>query len=298
MPAIGIGMDIANAVGGWFGGNARQEQQYKYQRKLNEQMAELQRQNWDYTNAENQRKHYENAGLNVGLMYGSSGAGGGTMGGGTGGSIGMAETPKFMGMGLQGVMAESQIDVNKASAEKMRAEAKKIAGVDTEKTGIEIESLSQGIKNQQAQEKLTDMQTNLLGVEYDVKNATINDQIGIVRNELQKGLKEIYILEKQGKITNEESKIAGEKWRLELAGMGLKNLLTKAQEDNTIQMTEESKQRILQGWKDKSIQQFSEEVKAEYPSLWNVIGKSINEIYDLVGEMDNRNPNERVRKPK
>ena len=137
-----------------------------------------------------------------------------------------------------------------------------------------------------------------MGVEYDVKNATINDQIGIVRNELQKGLKEIYILEKQGKITNEESKIAGEKWRLELAGVGLKNLLTKAQEDNTIQMTEESKQGILQGWKDKTIQQFSEEVKAEYPSLWNVIGKSINEIYDLVGEMDNRNPNERVRKPK
>ena len=37
MPAIGIGMDIANAVGGWFGGNQRQKQQYKYQRKLNEQ---------------------------------------------------------------------------------------------------------------------------------------------------------------------------------------------------------------------------------------------------------------------
>ena len=142
------------------------------------------------------------------------------------------------------------------------------------------------------------MQTNLMGVEYDIKNATINDQIGIVRNEVQKGLKEIYILEKQGKITNEEANVAGEKWRLELAGMGLKNLLTKAQEDNTIQMTEESKQRILQGWKDKSIQQFSEEIKAEYPSLWNVIGKSINEIYDLVGERDNRNPNTRVRKPK
>ena len=40
MPAIGIGMDIANAGLGWFGGNKRQEQQYKYQRKLNEQMAE------------------------------------------------------------------------------------------------------------------------------------------------------------------------------------------------------------------------------------------------------------------
>ena len=69
MPAIGIGMDIANSAMGWFGGNKRQEQQYNYQRKLNEQMAELQRQNWDYTNAENQRKHYEAAGLNVGLIY-------------------------------------------------------------------------------------------------------------------------------------------------------------------------------------------------------------------------------------
>ena len=76
IPAIGIGMDIANAVGGWFGGNERAKQQYNYQRKLNKQMAELQRQNWDYTNAENQRKHYGNAGLNVGLMYDSSGGGG------------------------------------------------------------------------------------------------------------------------------------------------------------------------------------------------------------------------------
>ena len=109
MPAIGIGMDIANAVGGWFGGNERAEQQYRYQRKLNEQMAELQRQNWDYTNAENQRKHYENAGLNVGLMYGSSGGGGATMGGGSGGSVGLPETPRFMGMGLQGIDRKSVV---------------------------------------------------------------------------------------------------------------------------------------------------------------------------------------------
>ena len=43
----------------------------------------------------------------------------------------MAENPKFMGMGIQGAMAQSQIEVNNASAEKMKAEAKKIAGVDT-----------------------------------------------------------------------------------------------------------------------------------------------------------------------
>ena len=57
------------------------------------------------------------------------------MGGGPGGSVGMAETPKFMGMGIQSAIAQSQIEVNKASAEKMKAEAIKIAGVDTQKTG-------------------------------------------------------------------------------------------------------------------------------------------------------------------
>ena len=36
MPAIGIGMDIANTAMGWFGGNERQKQQYNYQRKLND----------------------------------------------------------------------------------------------------------------------------------------------------------------------------------------------------------------------------------------------------------------------
>lgn len=245
MPAIGIGMDIANAVGGWFGGNKRQEQQYQYQRKLNEQMAQLQRDNWDYTNAENQRKHYEKAGLNVGLMYGSSGGGGATMGGGSGGSVGMAETPKFMGMGIQGALAESTIELNKANAEKLSAEAKKIGGVDTDKANVEIQSLDQGIKNQKAQERLTEMETNLKGVEYDLKEATLNDSIGIVRNELNAGLKQIYILENQGVITSEEARISREKWGLELTGMNLNNILTKSKTSLTDEQTKATTQGII-----------------------------------------------------
>ena len=38
---------------------------------------------WDYTNAENQRKHLENAGLSVGLMYGKGGAQAASTAGGT-----------------------------------------------------------------------------------------------------------------------------------------------------------------------------------------------------------------------
>ena len=34
MPAIGIGLDIANAVGGWIGGNKRQERRRKSESNL------------------------------------------------------------------------------------------------------------------------------------------------------------------------------------------------------------------------------------------------------------------------
>ena len=148
-------------------------------------------------------------------------------------------------MGIQGAIAESQIEVNNASAEKMKAEAKKIAGVDTEKTGVEIQSLSQGIKNQKAQERLTEMETNLKGVEYDLKEATLNDSIGIVRNELNAGLKQIYILENQGIITNEEARISRQKWGLELAGMNLNNILTKSKTSLTDEQTKATAQGII-----------------------------------------------------
>ena len=145
-------MDIANAVGGWFGGNERQKQNYKYQRKLNEQMAELQRQNWDYTNAENQRKHYENAGLNVGLMYGSSGGG---QAASTAGGDGMQPSgPKMnpveaalqqQAMGLQLKQIEAQNKLASAETAKTLAEANKIAGVDTK--GQELDNKWKEIEN-------------------------------------------------------------------------------------------------------------------------------------------------------
>ena len=159
-------------------------------------------------------------------MYGSSGGGGATMGGGSGGSVGMAETPKFMGMGVQGAIAESQIEVNKASAEKMRAEAIKIAGVDTQKAGVEIASLTQGINNQKAEEELTNVmkEVNIIGMEeakeriralgYEnkINSSVINEKIKIVQNEAVKGV--------------------------------LENALLKTQIVNLKQMTEESKARI------------------------------------------------------
>jgi hypothetical protein len=154
---IGAGTSLL----GMIGANTRRKQQMADQQKLmevqqknqmalNKQGQQLAQENWDYTNAENQVKHYENAGLNVGLMYRGNGAGGtlssGSGGGASGGNAPQGESvSNIMGMGVQGVMAMQQIDNMKADAELKRAQAneinKKLPG------GLESQGLTnQGIK--------------------------------------------------------------------------------------------------------------------------------------------------------
>lgn len=106
---------------------------------------------WDYTNAENQVQHLKNAGLNVGLIYGQSGAGGmGATGGGKQESVDQPQgNPVGMALQAQQIeqqqrMNEAQISLANAQAEKARTEAEKIGGVDVQETLARVESLLAG----------------------------------------------------------------------------------------------------------------------------------------------------------
>lgn len=99
---------------------------------------------WNKTNYEAQVKHMKNAGLSVGLMYGN---GGGQMASSSGGKAAMPgggiNNPigiglQYRNLELQNKAIESQNILNTANAAKSAAEAKKIGGVDTEKTEAEI----------------------------------------------------------------------------------------------------------------------------------------------------------------
>ena len=95
-------------------------QQMYNQMNLNNQMQDIQQENWDYTNYENQVKHMRNAGLNIGLMYGGSGAGGSTMGGASGGSAAMGQpappinTMEIAAQMMQAKLLQAEVDLKKA----------------------------------------------------------------------------------------------------------------------------------------------------------------------------------------
>lgn len=124
--------------------------QNQYQQQAAAQSQQYAKDYWDYTNAENQVQHLKNAGLNIGLMYGQSGAGG--MGASGGARQESPEQPQgnpvAMALQTQQIeqqrrMTDAQITLAEAQAKKAEEEAKKIGGVDTDKAIQEIKTMIQ-----------------------------------------------------------------------------------------------------------------------------------------------------------
>ena len=108
-----------------------------------------------YNSASQQKRRLEEAGLNPALMYGQAGSGGagtGSTGGGQAAGVGLAQA-QAVGMGLQLKSIAAQTKLAEADAAKAYAEAKKISGVDTEKTKREIEGINKGIEESDARIK-------------------------------------------------------------------------------------------------------------------------------------------------
>lgn len=129
---------------------------------------------WNKTNYEAQRKHMENAGLNVGLMYGQGGGGGATTSTPTGNVQGQnAGDSNAAGMGMaigqQLAMQAAQIDLLKAQTNKTNIEADKTAGVDTE--GVKLDNEFKTIQNK-------------------IQNATTYDQILKVSEEANQAVQQ------------------------------------------------------------------------------------------------------------
>lgn len=171
--------------------------QHRNQQRLNQQGFDLQKRMWDETNYEAQMEHIKNAGLNPALMYGMSGGGGTTTGSQGGGSAtgGQAPAPQQMPtMDIQqSLMMKAQLDLMRAQANKTKAEADKISGIDTAEAQTRIESLTQGISNQKAVEALTRAQTELADIDRLIKDSTSQNVIHEIIAKSEKAMQDAEI---------------------------------------------------------------------------------------------------------
>lgn len=124
---LGIGLNQMGNQQQYAQQQALMQQQFMNQQALNLQGQQIAQQNWDYTNYENQVRHMEAAGLNVGLMYGMGGGGGSTMGSGSGGSASGGNAPQntmpqVMGLMQDAALKAAQVDLTNAQARKIESE--------------------------------------------------------------------------------------------------------------------------------------------------------------------------------
>lgn len=235
--STGLGF-IGNALSQMFGlswsqKRAMQEQeaynkrimalQNQYQQQAAAQSQQYAKEYWDYTNAENQVKHLKNAGLNIGLMYGQSGAGGmGASGGARQESPDQAQgNPVGMALQVQQIeqqrrMNDAQIALAEAQANKANTEANKIGGVDTQEVLKRIEEASSRIelnlKEGQYKEALTELKeaekeatnalTSLREMQEGLTNAEISKAFAIATYYSEKAHTEYWAKENE-KIQNE-----------------------------------------------------------------------------------------------
>lgn len=198
---------ISQALGlSWSPRRAMQEQlkynkqimalQNQYQQQAAAQSQQYAKDYWDYTNAENQVQHLRNAGLNVGLMYGQSGAGG--MGASGGARQESPEQPQgnpiTMALQTQQIeqqrrMNDAQIALAEAQAEKTKAEKEKISGVDTQEALKRIEEASSRIELNLREGNYKEALTDLTKAEKEATEALKN------LREMQEGLTKAQISE-------------------------------------------------------------------------------------------------------
>lgn len=244
----GMGMGLLGGITGAVTGNQnwkRQKQamgmQHANQMELNKQGSDLAFDMWNKTNYGAQVQHMKDAGLNVGLMYEGGGAGG-TTSAGSGGSASMVQPTESNagGMGMQAMMMQSSIELNKAMANKANAEATKTAGVDTENTT--------------ANTSLTKMNEANARLANELSTKTLEDVVDTVRANRDIALAESGIKVVEGRVTTSTEQAQIKKINADANNEVFKLTLMKADEKLTEEKTRAISVELSQEWERLSIE--------------------------------------------
>lgn len=228
---------------------------------------EAQRRNlemWNSTNFEQQRKHMENAGLSVGLMYGGSGAGSTSTAGGqatqpngpTSNPVGMAL--QYKQLEQQDAAIKSQTMLNQAEAAKALAEAGKTAGPEYSKATWEAKNLEIENRIKTITEGITG--ANLTEAEADAQKAVAEWNSAMAKAEVDQATKETAIQTMKQNLINMQAegalKIVGKDLSVTQARMIEREMQLLGYRATTERMSAEAAKKQAENTADKIIKDY------------------------------------------
>lgn len=267
---FGAGLNAAMSAGAANEQWGNQLKLMEIQNRYNEQMAKNNQQRnkdlWDYTNYENQKKHMKAAGLNPALIYGIGGGGGVSASGAQGQGVTQPTDRsvemglKQQGLGLQLASIASQVELNKSQAEKNKAEAEKISGVDTRVQEATIDNLIAQTSNEKVKKGLILGQIRVADAEEELKRNMADwtkdkaDETQWNIKSLQKGIDKL-VEEINGMKLDNELKERTINNKVKESALTLQNLMAEillkgSQKKVNEEQAKAIPQQILQGWED------------------------------------------------
>jgi len=243
-----------------------------------------------------------NAGLNPALLYKGGGAGGSTNL-----ESGKIEAQRVesqgQGMAIQSAMAQAQIELAKSQANKNNVEAEKIAGVDTKLTMTEEELKRASIPEIASRMGVNEATATKLKQDAEIGKVTVpkieaeTTKIGAETTKTEAETKTIDALrnlqvnkmEQEVEALDTTNKYLDERQRTDIAH--LKADIYKKIQD------------VKQGWaglsvdeRKNAIENWKAEMQADYPSLFNVIGRLFDRMQRGLAEAINGDKDELKRK--
>lgn len=299
--AMGIGTSII--------GNIMQNQN---QQSYNSMAVENSKELMDYQNAKNlemwrdtnysaQMKELKKAGLNESLIYAKGGAGGQLGGGMPQQQPAKAENSagnitQSIGMGLQAQLLQAQKDNLEADARVKNTTADKMEGVDTTKVQEEINKIKADTKLSE-QEKANKIQDVIKSqAETKTIDETRKPTLDKLTSETNKNEQET---KRSKTLTPWEQREMEQSWKRQVTENVYLDRKERAELQLLIQDLANKKAEISQGAEKIDIEQFTREMEADYPSLFNVAGEVVDKILRgvlLMGGNDNENLKRKVNK--
>ena len=219
--AGGIGSGIANQATDMLFGDRNRRKQLEQQQKLTDMQTAAKRdlmsyeqqlnlKHWEDTNYAAQVEQMKKAGLNTALMYGGAGSGGQSNGTGDVSVTGGQADSNQMGYALQLQHMQSQIELNKALANKEEAQAESISKT----TPVEVKKGEEAINLMQSQidnlfeEKLNkqtyrvalELENSIKSIQTEVLSATKDVNIENAKQSLKQLTEQTLLLEKDNYI--------------------------------------------------------------------------------------------------
>lgn len=207
----------------------------------------------------------------------------------------------MLGMGIQSKLAESTIKLQESQAKLNEAQATKTSGPDTGKVLAETDNIMQGLDNLREDWVIKRLQQTMMNIDNYEKQASQADRLKSIEYNAQQALNTLEILKNEHQISDATIQEKIEIIRQHAIEAALRNHLTAAQTKLTDQQITKLAEDIKQGWakiaietrgmsqKDRelNIKQFEANIKAQYPTIWQVGGHTLTNMEDLLNKLFN-----------